>query len=430
MPGGVKPICSSPLHRIDRQELRLGPVYPLHPPVLRLHAFGCLSAQVKKQRPTPHQKALKTNMLFTLCTACAAPLPEDAVRCAACATGYCSERCERYDRRRGGHGKICGAIASGGGAEQYQADKKYEDAVAAAVQECAEDTAGQTCYICLEDGSEEGLVRGCACRGASGFAHVSCLARQAKIMYAEAEERNLDDEAFDARWARWHTCRLCEQEFHGAVSHALGWACWKTYLGGPDNDDRVDAMTELGNGLYAASHFEDALSVREALLSTMRRIGADEDILLDAQSNVASAYADLGQLEKALSMERDIYSDSVQLLGENHEDTSISANNLARTLCELSRFEETKTLLRKTIPVARRTLGEIKDTTLTMRKTFAEALYRDPGATLADLREAVTTLEDTERTARRVLGDAHPITEEIEGELQDARDALYARGLP
>jgi tetratricopeptide (TPR) repeat protein len=249
-------------------------------------------------------------------------------------------------------------------------------------------------------------------------------------MYAEAEERNLDDEAVDARWARWHTCRLCEQEFHGAVSHALGWACWKTYLGGPDNDDRVDAMTELGNGLYAASHFEDALSVREALLSTMRRIGADEDILLDAQSNVASAYADLGQLEKALSMERDIYSDSVQLLGEDHEDTSISANNLACTLCQLSRFEETKSLLRKTIPVARRTLGEIKDTTLTMRKAFAEALYRDPGATLADLREAVTTLEEIERTARRVLGDAHPITEEIEGELQDARDALYARGLP
>ena len=189
-------------------------------------------------------------------------------------------------------------------------------------------------------------------------------------------------------------------------------------------------MTELGNGLYAASHFEDALSVREALLSTMRRIGADEDILLDAQSNVASAYADLGQLEKALSMERDIYSDSVQLLGEDHEDTSISANNLACTLCQLSRFEETKSLLRKTIPVARRTLGEIKDTTLTMRKAFAEALYRDPSATLADLREAVTTLEEIERTAQRVFGDAHPITEEIEGELQDARDALYARGLP
>ena len=75
-------------------------------------------------------------MILTLCTACAAPLPDepdDAVQCATCATRYCSDRCERYDRRRGGHGKICGAIESGGGAEQYHADKKYEEAVADAV---------------------------------------------------------------------------------------------------------------------------------------------------------------------------------------------------------------------------------------------------------------------------------------------------------
>ena len=40
------------------------------------------------------------------------------------------------------------------------------------------------------------------------------------------------------------------------------------------------------------------------------------------------------------------------------------------------------------------------------------------------------TLEETTRTARRVLGGAHPLTMEIEDDLQDARAALYARGLP
>ena len=55
---------------------------------------------------------------------------------------------------------------------------------------------------------------------------------------------------------------------------------------------------------------------------------------------------------------------------------------------------------------------------------YAKAIYRDPGATLADLREAVSTLEETERTARRVLGGTHPGTESIEDELQDARAAL------
>ena len=134
-------------------------------------------------------------------------------------------RALRSAPRRGGHGKICGAITSGGGAEQYHANKKYDEAVAVAVKKCADDTEGQTCYICLEGGSEEGLVRGCSCRGASGFAHVSCLARQAKILREEAEENNLDARVKNKRWERWYSCGLCKQEYHGVVYCALGWAC-------------------------------------------------------------------------------------------------------------------------------------------------------------------------------------------------------------
>ena len=61
-----------------------------------------------------------------------------------------------------------------------------------------------------------------------------------------------------------------------------------------------------------------------------------------------------------------------------------------------------------------------------MRMNYARALYKDDGATLDDLREAVTTLEDIERTARRVLGGAHPGTAIIERSLRDARAALRA----
>ena len=44
-----------------------------------------------------------------------------------------------------------------------------------------------------------------------------------------------------------------------------------------------------------------------------------------------------------------------------------------------------------------------------------------------DLREAVTTLEETTRTARRVFGGAHPLTSSIEDDLREAREALSAR---
>ena len=61
-----------------------------------------------------------------------------------------------------------------------------------------------------------------------------------------------------------------------------------------------------------------------------------------------------------------------------------------------------------------------------MRWIYAKALCRDDSA-IGDLREAVTMLEDTVRIARRVLGGAHPLTVEIEGNLRNARAALRAR---
>jgi hypothetical protein len=82
------------------------------------------------------------------------------------------------------------------------------------------------------------------------------------------------------------------------------------------------------------------------------------------------------------------------------------------------------------MPVARRVLGESDEITLVMRRVYAIALYEDASATLDDLREAVTTFEDLERTARRVLGGAHPLTVYIEDDLQATRAALAARETP
>ncbi len=80
--------------------------------------------------------------------------------------------------------------------------------------------------------------------------------------------------------------------------------------------------------------------------------------------------------------------------------------------------------------MARRVLGDSDDLTLRMRFNYARTLYEDTGSTLDDLREAVTSLEETERTIRRVLGSAHPLTMDIEDELRDARAVLRARETP
>ena len=56
----------------------------------------------------------------------------------------------------------------------------------------------------------------------------------------------------------------------------------------------------------------------------------------------------------------------------------------------------------------------------TLSRTTAARAYDD-------LREAVTTLEETTRIMRRVLGGAHPSTARIEEDLRNAQAALRAR---
>ena len=125
-------------------------------------------------------------------------------------------------------------------------------------------------------------------------------------------------------------------------------------------------------------------------------------------------------------MRRDVYSGWLKLNGEHH-NTLIAANNYANSLLCLKSFEEAKSLLRKTMPVAQRVLGESNDVTLRMRWHYARALYEDTGTTLDAVREAVTTLEESDRIARRVFGGTHPLTVDIEHSLQTARAVLADR---
>ncbi len=306
-----------------------------------------------------------------------------------------------------------------------QAEPRYNGAAQTAVAACAADTAGQTCYICYGEGEgdeDEGLVRGCSCRGASGFAHVSCLARGAQA----ADERDAD-----TGWARWYICGLCEQQYHGVVRCALGWACWKTYVNRPEADRaRRLAMNLLGLGLCDANHDEDALSVQEAELSLRRRLDDSEENILVAQGNLAMTYHRLGRLD-GLRLRQAVYSGRLKLNGEAHCQTLIAANNYANSLGSLQRYAESRALMRKTIPVARRNFGESTELTLQLRANYAAALYMDDGATLDDLREALSTLEEIERIARRVFGGEHPLTKGIGfHHLRDARAALRAREAP
>ena len=62
--------------------------------------------------------------------------------------------------------------ADGDNVAQDRADTKYREASALARRGAPDDTKGQTCFICMEaihPETNEGLVRGCSCRGGGGL---------------------------------------------------------------------------------------------------------------------------------------------------------------------------------------------------------------------------------------------------------------------
>ena len=136
-----------------------------------------------------------------------------------------------------------------------------------------------------------------------------------------------------------------------------------------------------------------------------------------SQGALANTYHELGRLEEALSLQRDVYSGRVKLMGVEHRSTLIAANNYAMTLLQLKRFKEAERVLRKVAPAAQRVLGNEHELTLSIREDLCRATL-DGDSSAEEKREALQMLEDTVAVMRRVLGPTHPDTLHAQSELK------------
>ena len=77
-------------------------------------------------------------MILTQCAVCATELGLTlGKKCGRCSTRYCGAACQEQHWKEGGHDTLCKKIKKAGGAEQYNANKKYAEAVAVAAEKCA-----------------------------------------------------------------------------------------------------------------------------------------------------------------------------------------------------------------------------------------------------------------------------------------------------
>ena len=319
-----------------------------------------------------------------------------------------------------------------------RADQLYEEAEAEAVAEYAADTAGQTCYICYGEG--EGLVRGCSCRSGNYFAHVSCLAEQAKILVAEVEENKLGGKALDERWKRWYACNQCEQWYHGKAGCALGWACWKTYVGRPleTSTRRVEALTVLGNALFMTGDEHGgidpesakmALKVYEVALAVrVKHYSFDpQGQIITLKGNIAGCLSELGRTAEAIVARRGIFDQLKQVGGVADRETLQAGVNLSIDMIRLQRIDELDAFLRENelLVTAQRVLGREHEYTIRLKWAHAHALRVDKSTDA--VRGVVEALEDVCLTSRRVFGNEHPQTLGYEQGLAGAREILRNR---
>jgi len=125
-----------------------------------------------------------------------------------------------------------------------------------------------------------------------------------------------------------------------------------------------------------------------------------------------------------------VYDASVAELGIDHEASINSALNYSVNLIGLGKYSEAQSLLRKSIPIARQKEGAESDSTLQLRSLHAATLFQPDGATRAEVREAITTLEVVVRVARRVFGKSHPRVGTFQATLDDAKAKLASFDAP
>ena len=180
-----------------------------------------------------------------------------------------------------------------------------------------------------------------------------------------------------------------------------------------------------GRGPAEVGRDEDALIVREADLSLMRRVGASKADILIAQANLGNTYERLGRYNESLSTAREVYAGFNSIYGNCDTRTLMAASNLVYQLQTQGKHTEAVSTLRKPLSDARRALGDDHDITLSLGSLLGDSLARvGTSPTVSNLHEAIAILEDVCKRSRRLLGGSHPHTDTRQRALDDARRFL------
>lgn len=252
-----------------------------------------------------------------------------------------------------------------GGKDQWD-DAKVELAVERALksekqrQVAPAPPEGATCFICLDD--RVPLKRSCACRGATGYAHLECL-----VKLAVSKEVAGDGEG-------WSKCVNCKKEFTGSLRLEMMVRFWRRHKRSAVRIRKATAVC-LGNCLRNAGEHDAAAFLDPATKFRKARMIADQ-----------------GKLEDALALLKDLKGDDVIL-------------ERARILFGLRRYGEARQISGECLARARKKFGPDHNDTHHAIQRYAMA-----SGMLGHVQEADNLFHDVLTSQNRVFGPDHPET--------------------
>jgi tetratricopeptide (TPR) repeat protein len=173
--------------------------------------------------------------------------------------------------------------------------------------------------------------------------------------------------------------------------------------------DRVDALTVLestGVHLLKEGKFHQAIGYLErALTGAAQHLGQEHPWTLTYCHNLASAYQDIHDFDRAISLYQMTLEKRELLLGQDDPETVITRSNLACTYALSGDLERAIPMLQQILEYREHTPGGRDRDTLEAQHNLACA-YRDAG----DHGRAIPLFEQVLETANEVLGGDDPAT--------------------
>ncbi|MGW4905138.1 FxSxx-COOH system tetratricopeptide repeat protein [Streptomyces sp. NPDC004270] len=172
------------------------------------------------------------------------------------------------------------------------------------------------------------------------------------------------------------------------------------------SSDTRDTYYAAAQHLLQQGRDAQTIVLRKAILAQeVQALGDTHPNTLTTRHNLAHAYREAGDLERAIPLFETTLAQEVQVLGDTHPNTLITRNQLALAYREAGDLERAIPLFETTLAQQVRALGDTHPDTLTTRHNLAHAFQA-----AGDLERAIPLYETTLAQRVQALDDTHPNT--------------------